>query len=88
MKRSRPQENTPRVIASAIAFFGGLAALGILEGTFARLGIETVLVLGAFAIAFALLTYGLDSGVRRSVNRLFAPRAAARKRPGGRAAAA
>ncbi len=88
MKRSRPQENIPRVIASAIAFFGGLVALGILDGTFARLGIETVLVIAAFAIGFALLTYGLDSGVRRSVNRLFTPRAAARKGSGGRAAPA
>ena len=88
MNSIRPQENTPRVIASAIAFFGGLAALGILDGTFERLGAGTVLVLAVFAIGFALLTYALDSGVRASVNRLFAPRAAARKGSGGRAAAA
>jgi hypothetical protein len=88
MKRIRPQENTPRVIASAVAFFGGLAVLGILDGTFERLGAGTVLALAAFAIGFALLTYGLDSGVRRTVNRLFTARAAARKGSGGRAAAA
>jgi hypothetical protein len=86
MKANRPQENTPRVLACAIAFFGGLAALGILDGTFDRLGLETVLVLAAFATGFALLTYVLDSGVRRTVNGLFAPRAA-RKGSDGRAAA-
>ena len=88
MKRIRPRENTPRVIASAAAFFGALAALGLADGVFARLGPETLFALGVFAIAFALLTYGLDSGVRRTVNRFLAPRAAARKDSGGRAAAA
>ena len=87
MKRIRPQENTSRVIASTVAFFGGLAALGILDGTFERLGMELVLALVAFALGFALLTYVLDSGVRRTVNRLVAARVAARKRSGGRAAA-
>jgi hypothetical protein len=88
MKRIRPHENTPRVIASAVAFFGALTALGIVDGTFERLGTEFVLVLAAFATGFALLTYAVDSDVRRTVNRLFASRAAARKGSGGRAAAA
>src|SRR5687768_17855542 len=35
---SRPvNENTPRVVALAVAFFGGLAALGLASGVFARL---------------------------------------------------
>ena len=37
MKRNRPSENTPRVLAVAVAFFGGLAALGYAGGVFARL---------------------------------------------------
>ena len=86
MKRKRLQENTPRVVAVAIAFFGGLAALGFADGVFARLGAELVIALAVFAVAFAALTYGLDPGVRRLVNRLFAPRATMRKASGGRAA--
>lgn len=88
MKRNRPTENTPRVVALAIAFFGGLAALGYAGGVFARLGTETVISLAVFALAFAVLTYRLDPGVRAFVNRLVAPRASSRKRAGNRAAAA
>jgi hypothetical protein len=86
MKRNRLQENTPRVVATALAFFGGLAALGYAEGVFARLGTGTALSLAVFAVAYAVLTYRLDPGVRRFVNRLFAPRATIRKATGGRAA--
>jgi hypothetical protein len=79
MKRNRPFENTPRVLAVAVAFFGGLGALGYAEGVFARLGTETVISLAVFALAFSVLTYWLDPGVRAFVNRLAAPRAAPRK---------
>jgi hypothetical protein len=87
MKRNRPTENTPRVVALAIAFFGGLAALGYAGGVFARLGTETVISLAVFALAFVILTYGLDPGVRAFVNRLVAARATPRKRAGNRTAA-
>ena len=73
MKRY-PNENTSRVVALAIAFFGGLAALGYASGVFARLGPELTLMLAAFAAAFAVLTYHLDEGVRGWVRRLAAPR--------------
>ena len=87
MKSIRPNENTGRVLAVAIAFFGGLAALGYAGGVFDRLGTDTVISLAVFAGAFAALTYKLDAGVRAYVNRLVAPRAAARKRATGRTAA-
>jgi len=88
MKRNRPSENTARVLAVAVAFFGGLAALGYAGGVFARLGTETVISLVVFALAFSILTYRLDPGVREFVKRLVAPRAAAsRKREAGRPAA-
>lgn len=73
MKR-RPNENTPRVVALAVAFFGGLAAVGFASGVFARLGPELTLVLAAFAAIFAVLTYHLDAGVRGWVRRLATPR--------------
>jgi hypothetical protein len=72
---NRPvNENTPRVVAVALAFFGGLAALGLASGVFTRLGPELTFMLGAFATAFAILTYHLDAGVRGWVKRLVAPR--------------
>jgi hypothetical protein len=87
MKRNLPPENTARVLAVAVAFFGGLAALGYAGGVFARLGTETVISLAVFAFAFSALTYRLDPAVRAFVNRLLAPRAAApRKRDAGRPA--
>jgi len=87
MKRTRPPENTARVVALAAAFFGGLALLGYAGGVYARLGTETVMSLAIFAIAFAVLTWWLDPGVRAFVNRLVTPRTPARKRSTGRPAA-
>ena len=88
MKRNSPSENTARVLVLAAAFFGGLAALGYAGGVFARLGTETVISLAVFAIAYCVLTYRLDSGVRAFVNRLVAPRVSApHKRDAGRPAA-
>jgi hypothetical protein len=78
-------ESTGRVVALAVAFFGGLALLAYAGGVFQRLGPELTVMLGAFAIAFAALTYQLDAGVRAYVKRLVAPRAAVRK-PGSPAA--
>ena len=78
-------ENTPRVVGLALAFFGGLALAGLAAGVFERLGTELTLLLAGFATAFAALTYHLDPAVRGFVKRLFAPRVAVRK--GGRTAA-
>lgn len=75
----RSIENTGRVIALALAFFGGLAALALANGVFARLGPEGVAMLAGFTAAFALLTWRLDPGVRAFAKRLFTPRAAVSK---------
>jgi hypothetical protein len=78
-------ESTGRVVAVAVAFFGGLALLGYASGVFDRLGGELTLMLAGFALAFAALTWHLDPGVRAFVKRLAAPRASLRK-PGTPAA--
>ena len=72
-------ENTARVVALAVAFFGGLALLAWSSGVFERLGPELTLLLGAFAIGYAALTYQLDPAVRAFVRRLVSARAALRK---------
>jgi hypothetical protein len=93
MKRIPPAENTGRVVAVALGFFGTLAAIGYLEGIFARLSGGTLAALALFALAFAAATYGLDRGVREWVNRKLGKRPATRvrkapaKSPGGSPAA-
>jgi len=72
MKKRTPPENTPRVIATAIGFFGAAAALGWMSGVFTLLSDEELAALAIFAAAFALLTYFEDRGVRAAVNRAFA----------------
>jgi hypothetical protein len=79
MEKNRNYEHTGRVVALAIAFFGGFALLGHAAGVFERLGTELTLTLAAFAVVFGALTYHLDPGVRSFVKRLVAPRAAASK---------
>jgi hypothetical protein len=79
MEENRNYESTGRVLAVALAFFGGLALLGHASGVFERLGSELTLLLAGFAIAFAALTWQLDPGVRAFVKRLGAPRAPVRK---------
>jgi hypothetical protein len=81
----RFQEDTPLVVVVALLFFGGLAGVAFAGGLFDRLGGELTLLLGAFAAAFAVLTYHLDPGVRSFVKRLVAPRAPVSK-DGGRTA--
>lgn len=61
-------ENTPRVLAVALVFFGALALLAWLDGVFARIGTDTVAALALFAAAYAFATYLLDPGVRAFVN--------------------
>jgi hypothetical protein len=70
----RPNENTPRVLALALAFFGGLAALGFVNDVHDRLGPGLVLALAAFALAFAVLTWWLDPNVRALASRLLPAR--------------
>ena len=82
----RTHENTGRVLALAAAFFGGLAALGLASGVYERLGAELTAMLAIFAIAFALLTWHLDPGVRALARRLLAPRGTLAKHRGDRAA--
>lgn len=65
--RSVP-ENTPRVLALGLLFFGALALLGWLDGVFARIGADTVLALAVFAALYALATYLLDPAVRAFVD--------------------
>ena len=83
---NRLQENTARVVALALAFFGGLAALAFAEGIFERLGAELTATLAIFAIAFAWLTWHVDPGVRAFVRRLLAPRVTVARSAGDRAA--
>jgi hypothetical protein len=68
MKRHDPPENTPRVIATALAFFGATALLAWSSGVFSLLSGEELAALGLFGVAFALLTYLQDRGVRSAVN--------------------
>ena len=87
MKRHHPPENTPLVIAAALAFFGAAAVLGWANGVFALLSGEELAALAIFAAAFALLTYLEDRGVRAAVKRAFAAlrfRSAAARSPGAR----
>ena len=88
MKRQSPAENTPRVLALAGAFFGGLVALGLAAGVFEKLTAAELAVLALFASGFALLTYACDAQVRALVDRAiaglrgrFAPPGRTRGRP-------
>lgn len=57
-----------REVLVALVFFGGLALLGWQRGVFAQLGDE-LLVLAAFAAAFAALTWTLDDALRAAARR-------------------
>jgi hypothetical protein len=88
MRNDRPAEYTPRVIALAIAFFGGFALLGVADGVFARFDRGEIAALIIFAVGFAILTWRLDPGVKAFFDNLLARRTAPRKASRGRAAAA
>lgn len=70
------QADGPRIVALAVAFFGGFAALGWAEGVFDRLG-DSARLLGAFALVAAFAVAMLDREVRSA----FRPRRL-RKAPG------
>ena len=80
-----PQENTPRVLALAVAFFGGLAVLGYANDVYSRLGAELVASLALFAAGYLALTVWLDPGMRALVRRLLPSRGGARKVSAGSA---
>ena len=62
------KENTPRVIAAALAFFGGAAVLGWAAGIDQRFSAEELAALAFFAVTFGVLTYAVDRKVRDAVN--------------------
>lgn len=64
MEPRPPTEDTARVIAVAIAFFGTFAVLGFIEGVFARLSAPTLVALAAFAAGYALLAVLADARLR------------------------
>jgi hypothetical protein len=66
-----PREDTGRVVALALAIFGGLAALGHAEGVFAKLSGEVVAALAIFAAGYAIATYALDARVRAWIGALW-----------------
>ena len=79
MNDAQSLENTPRVVAVAVAFFGGLALLGHALGAFERFDASELAALALFAVLFAALTAALDPGVRGLVSGAFARRAPARE---------
>lgn len=62
------KENTPRVIAAALVFFGGAAALCFAAGVHERLAADELAALAFFAVIFGILTYAVDRKVRDAVN--------------------
>ncbi len=64
MENKLPPENTARVVALALAFFGAFALLGYASGVFGRLSREVVVALGLFAAAYAMAACALDPRLR------------------------
>jgi hypothetical protein len=67
MERTRPTENTPRILATTLALWGSGIALAAIEGVFAKFSPAELEALGLFIAAFAAGAYGLDRGVRAFV---------------------
>jgi hypothetical protein len=89
MKRQPPPENTPRVIALAIAAAGALGATAWASDLFSKLSPDESAALALFLAGFAVLTYFADPQVRAVVNGAiatlrgrFARRGRTRGRPG------
>ena len=79
--KNAPPEDTGRVIALAVVFFGTLALGGWSAGVFSRLPDETLAALALFAVGFAAATYVLDDAVRAWVKGLTRRRARPTKAP-------
>lgn len=85
MRNHRPQENTARVVALAIAVLGGVIALGAAAGLHTKFAGVELAALAAFVLLFGLATYVFDRGVREWINAVLrrAPSSAAAKSPAG-----
>ena len=82
MQTHLPPENTGRVIALALAFFGAFALLGYASGVFERLSREVIVALGLFAAAYAMAACALDPRLRAWIAaRVRGPRRAPAKSP-------
>lgn len=82
MTHQVPSENTGRVVALALCFFGLFALLGFAEGVFERLSTEVVVALAVFAAGYALAAGLLDPGLRAWIAaRLRRPTRAPEKSP-------
>lgn len=82
MNESRIAQDTGRVLAVAVLFFGGLAALAWVEGVFDRLG-DTAWWLGGFALLAAVAAVWLDPTLRPARRRALssAPAASPARKP-------
>jgi hypothetical protein len=63
-------EESPRVLATAIALWGALVAAAAYAGAVAKLSVTELAVLAAFIFVFATATYYLDRRVRGLVDSL------------------
>lgn len=64
MRDQIPHENTGRVVALALGFFGAFALLGYAGGVFDRLSTEVVAALAVFAVGYAIAACALDPRLR------------------------
>ena len=89
MRNHRPQENTARVVALAIAVLAGVIALGAAAGLHTKFAGVELAALGTFVLLFGLATYVFDRGVREWINARLrrAPSSAPAKSPAGNRAA-
>lgn len=63
-------DDAPRTLATALAAWAGLVALGAADGVFARLDPAVDGALAAFGALFALAACGLDRSVGAAVDRV------------------
>ena len=87
MESNRIHQDTGRVVALALGFFGLLALLAWSEGVFDRLDAGEVLALAVFAAVMAGVTWAVDADVRAYVRRLPALRKSAATSPAAKRAA-
>lgn len=67
MKRNVPRQDSGRVLAVALVFFGGFALLGWVHGVYVRLPAGTLAALALFAVTFAALTWRVDAELRAAI---------------------
>lgn len=67
--RRAPREDTGRVVVVALAGWSALVSGAALEGVFARLEAAPCAALAIFALAYAMVAYVLDDGVRSWLER-------------------